>query len=64
VSLESGDGTGRIVDAEFYGHDQLVRARLEDGSSLDVRLLGPRPDLVIGSCVRVRLTAAPQLFDS
>ena len=64
VSLESGDGAGRIVDAEFYGHDQLVRARLEDGSSLDVRLLGPRPDLVIGSCVRVRLTAAPQLFDS
>ena len=54
-------GPARIFDAHFYGHDQLVRARLEDGTELGVRLLGPHPDLVVGSPVRVVVTA-PALF--
>jgi len=51
-----------IVDTEFYGHDQVVRARLADGTAIDVRLLGPRPDLAIGSQVRVTLTEPPHFY--
>jgi iron(III) transport system ATP-binding protein len=56
------EGSATIVAAEFYGHDQLVRAELEDGRTLDVRLLGPRPDLQIGAQVRVSLCAPAHLF--
>lgn len=59
----SHDGIVRIEDAEFYGHDQLVKARLADGTLLNVRLLGPRPDLSIGAEVDVKLTGAVQFFD-
>jgi TOBE domain len=55
-------GDAEIVHAEFYGHDQLVRARLGDGTLLDVRLLGPRPDLTIGAQVDVRLTEPVHFF--
>jgi iron(III) transport system ATP-binding protein len=58
------EGGASIEDAEFYGHDQLVRARLEDGSMLDVRLLGPRPDLAIGAPVRVELTSPAHFFSA
>ena len=57
-----GDGGARIEDAEFYGHDQLVRARLENGARIDVRLLGPRPDLAIGAPVRVTLSAPAHFY--
>ncbi len=52
----------RIVEAEFYGHDQLVRARLGDGTLIEVRLLGPRPDLAIGCPVSATLTAPAHFF--
>jgi iron(III) transport system ATP-binding protein len=55
-------GEARVEDAEFYGHDQLIRARLSDGSIVDVRLLGPRPDLTIGASVRVELAGPAHLF--
>jgi iron(III) transport system ATP-binding protein len=56
------DASTRIVEAEFYGHDQLVRARLGDGTVIDVRLLGPRPDLAIGCPVAATLTAPAHFF--
>ncbi|MDP9069109.1 MAG: ABC transporter ATP-binding protein [Actinomycetota bacterium] len=52
----------RIVDAEFYGHDQLVRAVLADGTSLDARLLGPRPELMIGSPVAAAVVGGVHFF--
>ena len=52
----------RIVDAEFYGHDQLVRAVLPDGTKLDSRLLGPRPELAIGSPVRAQVIGSAHFF--
>jgi iron(III) transport system ATP-binding protein len=55
-------GNASIVDAEFYGHDQLVWARFADGESIRVRLLGPRPDLSIGTPVRVTLGAPAHFF--
>jgi len=65
IVLERDNGAGAaIVDAEFYGHDQLVRARLADGTTIDVRLLGPRPDLTIGAPVRASLAAPAHFFRS
>ena len=58
----SPGGGARVVHAEFYGHDQLVRARLDDGTTIDVRLLGARPDLAIGTQVRVEFTGPVQFF--
>jgi iron(III) transport system ATP-binding protein len=48
-------GSGRVVHVEFYGHDQLVRCDLADGVGVDVRLIGPHPELVPGACVRLEL---------
>jgi iron(III) transport system ATP-binding protein len=63
ICLEPGGADDpRIYDAEFYGHDQLVRARLADGTSLEVRLLGPRPELSIGCPVKATLTVPPRFF--
>jgi len=59
----SADGGATVVHAEFYGHDQLVQARLDDGTTIDVRLLGARPDLVLGAEVRVELAGPVQFFD-
>jgi iron(III) transport system ATP-binding protein len=46
-------GGARIVHTEFYGHDQLVRCLLRDGTELDVRLMGPHPELEVGAVVRL-----------
>ena len=56
------NGNARIVDAEFYGHDQLIRARLNNGMIVEARLLGPRPDLHIGADVALAICAPAQLF--
>ena len=56
------EADARIVDAEFYGHDQLVRAVLPDGTRLDARLLGPRPELAIGSPVSARVVGGAHFF--
>ena len=56
------DGSARIVDTEFYGHDQMVRALLEDGTALEVRLLGPHPDLRTDAAIDVEVTGSPLFF--
>jgi iron(III) transport system ATP-binding protein len=56
------DGPVCVVDTEFYGHDQLVRARLDDGTSFEVRLLGPRPDLAIGVRASAVITGEARFF--
>ncbi len=63
IHLEADDtGDAAIVAAEFYGHDQLVRVKLRDGTTLDVRLLGPRPDLAVGARVRARIEGPVAFF--
>jgi len=63
IALERDDqGPAVIEHAEFYGHDQLVRASLRDGTKLAVRLLGPRPDLSVGARARLALTAPVLIF--
>ena len=56
------DGRARIVDTEFYGHDQMVRAQLDDGTRFEVRLLGPHPDLRTDETVAVTVTGKPLFF--
>jgi hypothetical protein len=53
-------GAGRVVDVEFYGHDQLIRCRLAGGEELSVRLIGPHPDLVAGTAVALALRDLPR----
>jgi iron(III) transport system ATP-binding protein len=52
-------GSGRVIDVEFYGHDQLIRCRLAGGEELSVRLIGPHPDLVAGTPVSLALREQP-----
>lgn len=59
---ESGDA--HIIRAEFYGHDQLVSARLSDGTVVEARLLGPHPELRVDAPVRARLSGAARFFPS
>jgi len=48
-------GNARVVHVEFYGHDQLVRCAVSDGTELDVRLMGPHPELTVGARVRLNM---------
>lgn len=59
---EAGDAL--IIRAEFYGHDQLVSARLQDGTVVDVRLLGPHPELQVDAPVRARLSGHARFFSN
>lgn len=58
----AANGVARIVDTEFYGHDQMVRAQLADGDTVEVRLLGPHPDLAIDGSIDVSITGRPRFF--
>lgn len=53
-------GEVRVIDVEFYGHDQLVRCMLPGGDALNVRLIGAHPDLRVGSTVRLALLERPR----
>lgn len=57
-------GDAHIIRTEFYGHDQLVSARLSDGSVVEARLLGPHPDLRVDAPVRARLSGAARFFSN
>jgi iron(III) transport system ATP-binding protein len=48
-------GQARIVDVEFYGHDQLLRCALGEKAELDVRLMGSHPELKVGNAVRLEV---------
>jgi iron(III) transport system ATP-binding protein len=52
-------GPARVVDVEFYGHDQLIRCALPSGEHVQVRLIGPHPEFVLGSAVRLELRGQP-----
>jgi iron(III) transport system ATP-binding protein len=55
-------GEARIVNVEFYGHDQLLRCALGDGTELDVRLMGPHPELEVGTAVRLEVNGAARVL--
>jgi iron(III) transport system ATP-binding protein len=63
LQVEPDDtGNARVVDAEFYGHDQLVKLRCSDGTPVTARLLGPRSELVVGAPVAVTAMERPLFF--
>jgi iron(III) transport system ATP-binding protein len=51
------DGTGRITDREFYGHDQRVEIELAGGDTLEALVPGRIP-MRIGDTVDVEITDA------
>jgi iron(III) transport system ATP-binding protein len=55
-------GQARIVDVEFYGHDQLLRCALGEGTELDVRLMGSYPVLEVGTAVRLEVIGAARVL--
>jgi iron(III) transport system ATP-binding protein len=55
-------GQARIVDVEFYGHDQLLRCALGEGAELDVRLMGSHPGLEVGTAVRLEVIGAARIL--
>jgi iron(III) transport system ATP-binding protein len=57
---EVGDGTGVVVDVEYYGHDQLVVVDLDGGTRVRARLHSHRR-LAPGTRVRARARSAYRL---
>ncbi|MEX0753986.1 MAG: ABC transporter ATP-binding protein [Actinomycetota bacterium] len=55
-------GDARVARVEFYGHDQMVRARLANGTTIEARLMGSHPELVEDATVHVALTDVPTFF--
>ncbi|MEX2204252.1 MAG: ABC transporter ATP-binding protein [Actinomycetota bacterium] len=61
-ALPDPAGQARIVDIEFYGHDQLLRCTLGEGAELDVRLMGSHPELEVGAAVRLEVIGAARVL--
>jgi iron(III) transport system ATP-binding protein len=51
------DGTGLVIDREFYGHDQRIEIELSEGSVVEA-LVPTRPPIHIGDRVDIELTDA------
>jgi iron(III) transport system ATP-binding protein len=61
-ALPDPAGQARIVDVEFYGHDQLLRCTLGEKAELDVRLMGSHPELKVGIAVRLEAIGAARVL--
>ena len=59
---EDPDGAARVVDRDFYGHDQIVKVRLESGIELRVRAWSPL-SLTRGQRVAVQARESAITFD-
>ncbi|MCZ7542345.1 MAG: ABC transporter ATP-binding protein [Anaerolineae bacterium] len=61
--IADGEGAGVVCAREYFGHDQLVSVRLDDGARVWVRL-GPSEAFAVGARVgvRVRESAQVQVF--
>ncbi|HSJ51054.1 MAG TPA: ABC transporter ATP-binding protein, partial [Actinomycetota bacterium] len=55
------DGSGLVVDVEYFGHDQLIRCSLgSPEQQVVVRVVGAGPRLAAGDRVRLRLVGSAQ----
>jgi iron(III) transport system ATP-binding protein len=61
-ALPDPTAQARITDVAFYGHDQLVRCALGEGTVLDVRLMGSHPELEVGTAVRLEMIGAVRVL--
>lgn len=57
------DGPGRVTGLEFYGHDQLVRVRLPEGTLLRVRTFARTLPLREGTAVGLSLSRRPLFYE-
>jgi hypothetical protein len=51
----SATGHGKVIDREFYGHDQRVEIRMRGGASIEALVPGRVP-MRIGDTVDVEIT--------
>ena len=58
---EDGIVHGKVVDIDYYGHDQMVVVKLESGELLRLRLLS-RPGVEVGQDVGVTARGQPLVF--
>lgn len=56
------NGDAEVEQVWFYGHDQLLRLALPDGSSLEARTIGGRPVVKVGDRVRTTLLEEPRFL--
>ncbi|MFQ5611767.1 MAG: ABC transporter ATP-binding protein [Anaerolineae bacterium] len=49
------NGPAEVVERQYFGHDQLVRVRLDSGTQLRSRLLGSAGDFYAGQRVRLEV---------
>ncbi len=57
----SDDGPAIVEDVQFFGHDQLLRLRLDDGTIVHSRR-GPDVELPVGTRVRLRVQGRVRIF--
>jgi len=63
LRIERDDASSVHVErVEFYGHDQVVRCRLPDATSVEVRVFGASPPLSEGDAVRLRIDGPIRFF--
>jgi len=63
LSVELDEASSVLVErVEYYGHDQVVRCRLADATSVEVRLMGPAPHIAEGDTVRVGIRGPVRFF--
>ena len=55
------DGKARVEEREFYGHDQLLKLRLDSGGELRARLVGG-PGFALGERVAVDVWGSAAVF--
>ncbi|MGH8791239.1 MAG: TOBE domain-containing protein, partial [Stackebrandtia sp.] len=60
TSETDGEIRARVVDVSFFGHDALVRLRLNDGAPATARTLGARP--APGAEVGLRVKGAVRAY--
>ncbi|GAB4441741.1 MAG: ABC transporter ATP-binding protein [Anaerolineae bacterium] len=58
--IADGEGAGVVCAREYFGHDQLVSVRLDDGARVLVRL-GPAEAFAVGTRVGVRVRESAQV---
>ncbi|MER3396780.1 MAG: ABC transporter ATP-binding protein [Acidimicrobiia bacterium] len=56
------EGDATVERIEFYGHDQLLRLSLSNGTTLEARTIGGRPVASVGARVRTALLEEPRFL--
>jgi iron(III) transport system ATP-binding protein len=59
----SDDGPAEVLEQSFYGHDQVVRLRLNSGTELHSRLLGSAGQFYPGQRMEVKAVSEVMVYN-